>query len=91
MRPLWRPKDKKIAILDQKNLKGFTAVKFFPIFGHQTLDSELDPDPYPQLEKMLDTDPHWGIKSMLIHKPEHSHPNIPPLPSAAKYRVHRVR
>ncbi len=57
VRPLWRPKDKKIAIFDPKNLKKFYSCKFFQFLAI-TLDPELDPDPDPQLGKMLDPDPH---------------------------------
>ncbi len=39
-------------------LKGFTAVSLFQFLVIKTLDSELNPDPDPQLEKMLDPDPH---------------------------------
>jgi hypothetical protein len=38
-RPLWRPRDKKIAI--KKIEIKFPAIHFFSILGHQT----LDPDP----------------------------------------------
>ncbi len=36
-RPLWRPRDRWIAIFDQNNISNFlSAVNFFKIFGHQT-------------------------------------------------------
>jgi hypothetical protein len=40
--------------------KSFTALIFFQFLVIKTLDSELDPDPYPdlQLGEMLDPDPH---------------------------------
>jgi hypothetical protein len=50
-RPLRRPRDRQILVLDPKKMF-FLAEIFFPIFGHQTLDpdwirigSGLDPDP----------------------------------------------
>jgi hypothetical protein len=46
---------------DPKNIKkSFTAAHFFQLLVIKTLDSELDPDPYPgpQLGKMLDPDPY---------------------------------
>jgi hypothetical protein len=55
VRSLWRPKDKKIAIFDPKNIKSFTAVSFFQLLDIKPLDSELDPDPYP--------DPQLGKKA----------------------------
>jgi hypothetical protein len=47
-----RPKDKQIAIFDQKNIV-FSAVNFFQFLVIKTLD--LDPDPHSP--KMLDPDP----------------------------------
>jgi hypothetical protein len=51
-RALWRPGDKLISIFDSKK----------STFFHQNLDPEPDldlyPDPVPQLEKMMDPDPH---------------------------------
>jgi hypothetical protein len=45
------------AILDKKNIhQKFPAVNFFQFMVIITLGRELDPD--PQLEKMLDPDPH---------------------------------
>ncbi len=41
-----------------QNIKKFTAVNFFQSLVIKTLDSELDPDPDPQLGNMLDPDPH---------------------------------
>ncbi len=49
-------KKSKLQFSIQKILKGFTAVSLFQFLVIKTLDSELDPD--PQLEKMLDPDPH---------------------------------
>ncbi len=44
----------KVQFLIKKIRIKFPAINFFSILGHQT----LDPDPDPQLEKMLDPDPH---------------------------------
>jgi hypothetical protein len=38
--------------------KFFSAVNFFQFLVIETLDSELDPDPDPQIGKMPDPDPH---------------------------------
>ncbi len=32
----------------------FSNSKFFSMFGHQSLDSELDPDPDPQQQPLLE-------------------------------------
>ncbi len=60
-RPLWRPKDKWIAIFYQKNIF-YSAVNFFQFLVTKILD--LDPDPDPHWPKTLDTDPypdpHWN-------------------------------
>jgi hypothetical protein len=42
----------KLQFLIKKNRNQISSYKFFSILGHQTLD------PDPQLEKMLDPDPH---------------------------------
>ena len=52
--PLWKPKDKYNAILDQKNLNFFYIWKILQILVTKT----LDPDPH--WPKMLDPDPHWN-------------------------------
>ncbi len=44
--------------LSKKYPNYFSAVNFLKFLVIKTLDSELDPDPYPQLGKMLDSDPH---------------------------------
>jgi hypothetical protein len=54
-RPLWRPRNKKIAIFDHKkrNLFSYKSLQFSVI---KTLDPEPDPDPH--WPKMLNPDPH---------------------------------
>ncbi len=42
-RPLERPRDKLIAIFDEKNLNFFRQLKFFPFMAIKT----LDPSPHP--------------------------------------------
>ncbi len=59
-RPLWKPRDKCIAILDQKRKKK-SAVFFKIIFSHQNPGSGLDPDP-DSLES-LDPDPQHCLCS----------------------------
>jgi hypothetical protein len=58
-RGLWRD---ELHFLIQKNKINFTAVYFVQFLVIKTLDSKLDPDPYPEpdplLGKMLDPDPH---------------------------------
>jgi hypothetical protein len=44
----------KLQFLIKKIEVKFPAINFFSILGHQT----LDPDPDPQVEKMLDPDPY---------------------------------
>jgi hypothetical protein len=46
----------KLQFLIKKIEIKFPAINFFSILGHQTLDP--DPEPDPQLEKMLDPDPY---------------------------------
>jgi hypothetical protein len=56
MRPLWRHKDNEIAIFYQKNFQFFikkisnffSAVIISQFLVIKTLDSERDPDPYPE-------------------------------------------
>jgi hypothetical protein len=49
-----------MAIFDQENQNLISSCKFFSILGHQTLDPDLGSGSgiRPQLEKMLDPDPH---------------------------------
>jgi hypothetical protein len=58
VRPVWRPRDNKIAFFYQKNIQFFSAEIFSQFLVIKTLDSELDPYPDPQVGKMLDPDPH---------------------------------
>jgi hypothetical protein len=46
----------KLQFLIKKIENKFPVINFFSILGHQTLDP--DPNPDPQLEKMLDPDLH---------------------------------
>ncbi len=60
MLPLWRQRISKLQFSIQKIIKKMTNVIFFQFLVIKTLDAELDPDPFPELGKMLDPgpDPH---------------------------------
>jgi hypothetical protein len=46
-RPLWKPRDRYryFVVFDPKQVKFFSVVNFFSIFGRPNRGSGLDPDP----------------------------------------------